>query len=172
MIRLSIKKLVLLLLLFIPLKGMTQILKKATWQYHLEPENPNAGEEAVLVFNVVIASNWYMYSTDFELDPGPVRASFEFEEDDSYQLMGEIVPVGAKKKYDDIFEGDVTLFTGTAEFRQKIKVLSEGLKIKGIYEYQVCSEVDGKCILEEGEFEVRGKSGANTSSETTEKSID
>ncbi|MGB3466181.1 MAG: cytochrome c biogenesis protein CcdA [Cyclobacteriaceae bacterium] len=153
----QLKKLLLLLALLIPFTGTAQILKKATWQYHLEPKDPKAGDEAELVFDVVIEQDWYLYSTDFDLDPGPVLTTFDFEADESYELIGDIKPIGAKEKYDDIFEGDYTYFTVKAEFRQKLKILSDDFSIKGVYEYQVCSEVDGKCILEDGEFEVAGK---------------
>lgn len=154
-----LRKLFLLLFLFIPIIGMSQILKKATWEYQLEPATPKAGEEAELVFRVKIEPNWYVYSTDFDLVPGPVLMTYEFEKNDSYELIGDIVPIGAKKSYDDIYEGDYTYFVEKAELRQKIKILSDDFLIKGIYEYQVCSEVDGKCILEDDEFEVKGGKG-------------
>ncbi|MEL6557123.1 MAG: cytochrome c biogenesis protein CcdA [Bacteroidota bacterium] len=156
-----LKKLSLLLLLLIPVMGMSQILKKATWKYQLEPVNPKAGDEAELVFKVDIAPNWYVYSTDFDLVPGPIVMTYEFEENDTYELIGDIVPVGSKKGYDDIYEGDYTYFTEKAELRQKVKILSDNFLIKGVYEYQVCSTIDGKCILEDDEFEVKGGSGVS-----------
>jgi len=154
-----LRKVLLLLVMLVPAVSMSQILKKTVWTYKLEPANPKAGQEAELVFNAKIDKDWYMYSSDFELDPGPYRATFDFEANESYEVVGEITPIDAKKKYDDVFEGDITYFVEKAEFRQKIKILSDDFKVSGAYEYQVCSEIDGKCVLEDDEFEVIGGKG-------------
>ncbi|MCK5278794.1 MAG: thioredoxin family protein, partial [Cyclobacteriaceae bacterium] len=89
----------------------------------------------------------------------PIPATFTFDENDGYELIGEIQPIGAKKKYDKIFEGDVTYFKETAEFRQRIKISKKDFGISGTIEYQVCSDVDGKCIPFEEDFSF----GENTS---------
>jgi thiol:disulfide interchange protein DsbD len=57
-----------------------------------------------------------------------------------------VQPVKPKKKYSDIFEGEYTYFTGKGEFRQTVKILKANPKITGSIDYQVCSEIDGKCI--------------------------
>ncbi|MEL7149005.1 MAG: protein-disulfide reductase DsbD domain-containing protein, partial [Bacteroidota bacterium] len=150
------RKFLLLLLLSCPLLASAQILKKATWEYHLEPADPKAGEEAELVFKLDIAKDWYVYSSDFDPDLGPVVASFEFEENDSYEVVGDIVPVGQKEKYDDLWEGNYTYFVEKGEFRQKLRVLKNDFTVKGSYGYQVCSEITGQCVLGEGEFEAIG----------------
>jgi thiol:disulfide interchange protein DsbD len=74
----------------------------------------------------------------------------------SFKTIGKLKPIGAKKKYDDLWGGEYTYFTKTAEFRQKIKVLAANPVIKGTYEGQVCTEKDGKCIPVNGDFEVVG----------------
>ena len=66
--------------------------------------------------------------------------------------MGGIIPVNPIDKYDDIFECDVKVFKKTAQFRQKVKLLGKGVVIKGVFEYQVCTEVDGRCVPGDGEF--------------------
>jgi DsbC/DsbD-like thiol-disulfide interchange protein len=38
------------------------------------------------------------------------------------------------------------------EFRQKVKILGENPIIKGSYSYQVCSDIDGKCIPFDEDF--------------------
>ena len=154
------RKILLLLVLICPLVSTAQILKKATWQYHLEPANPKAGEEAELVFDIDIAEDWYVYSTDFDPDLGPLITSFTFEANDTYEVVGDIQPVGQKKKYDDLWEGDYTYFVKKGQFRQKVKILDDNFTIKGSYEYQVCSEIDGKCILQDDDFEASGGTGA------------
>ncbi|MGV3587285.1 MAG: cytochrome c biogenesis protein CcdA [Adhaeribacter sp.] len=123
-----------------------QILKPARWSYDVSQKEAKVGEEVELVFNVNIMPDWYLYSSDFDPDLGPMVTTFTFQKDPSYALVGKIKPINPKKKYDKIFDGEYTYFTKNAQFRQRIKVLSSNLNVKGAYEYQVCSDVDGKCI--------------------------
>ncbi len=123
-----------------------QILKPASWSYDISKKEVRIGEELELIFKVQIAPDWYLYSSDFDPDLGPMVTAFEFIPHPSYQRIGGIKPIGAKKKYDDTWEGEYTYFVGTAEFRQKIKILAPSPVIRGSYDYQVCTDVDGKCI--------------------------
>ncbi|MCK5372695.1 MAG: sulfite exporter TauE/SafE family protein, partial [Cyclobacteriaceae bacterium] len=98
------------------------------------------------------------------LVPGPIPATFNFIENDGYELIGDIQPIGAKKKYDKIFEGDVTYFKASAEFRQRIKIKKTGFGVSGSVEFQVCSDVDGKCIPFEEDFSFGKNSQTSTAS--------
>jgi len=137
--------------------AQAQILKPASWSYDVSKEQVAVGEEVELIFNVRIDKNWYLYSSDFDPELGPMVTEFKFANDPSYELLGKIVPVHPKKKYDELWEGEYTYFTGTAQFRQKIRVLQPGLQVKGTYEYQVCTDVDGKCIPFDDEFSFTNK---------------
>jgi thiol:disulfide interchange protein DsbD len=128
------------------------ILQPAAWETGMSDPNPSKGDEIELIFKAAIDRDWILYSSDFTLDPGPVRATFRFEPNSTYQLIGQVVPVGAKKKFDEIFEGEVTYFKDAAEFRQRVKILEGGFSAAGILEYQVCSDIDGKCINFEEDF--------------------
>ncbi len=144
----------LFLFMLLPITGFSQILEKSHWKYHLEPENPKKGDEVELVFDVKIDEDWYLYSSDFDPDLGPMLTEFEYEKNNTFELIGEVVPVNPKEKYDDLWEGNYTYFTKKAQFRQKIRILSENYKITGEYSFQVCSDVDGKCIPGDGEIKV------------------
>ena len=149
-----IKILILLLVLALGQRGVqAQILKPARWSYDVSSKEAKVGEEVELVFNVNIMPDWYLYSSDFDPDLGPMVTTFTFQKDPSYALVGKIKPISPKKKYDKIFDGEYTYFTKNAQFRQRIKVLNPNLNIKGAYEYQVCSDVDGKCIPFDDTFE-------------------
>lgn len=130
-----------------------QVLDPAEWLLQTSKAEVSQGEELDLIFKVVLENTWYIYSSDFSKDVGPKVTEFRFVPNESYELVGDIVPVNPKSKYDDIFEGEVSYFEYEAEFRQTIKVLSTNPVIKGEYEYQVCTTVDGKCIPGDGEFE-------------------
>ncbi|MBC5993763.1 protein-disulfide reductase DsbD family protein [Pontibacter cellulosilyticus] len=135
--------LLLLLTIFI---AQAQVLKPVTWSYDVSKKQAAVGEEVELIFNVRIDKDWYLYSSDFDPDLGPMVTEFKFQKHPSYELIGKIVPVKPKKKYDELWEGEYTYFVGTAQFRQKIRVLKPELLVKGSYEYQVCTDVDGRCI--------------------------
>ncbi|MEM7548070.1 MAG: cytochrome c biogenesis protein CcdA [Bacteroidota bacterium] len=149
----SIYKSLLFLILFLSsfiLKA--QILQPASWSYDVSTDKAKTGEEIELIFNVTIDGDWYLYSSDFDRDCGPMVTTFEFEADPSYELIGDLVPVNPKEKYDDIFECDYTYFREKAQFRQKIRILKSDLSVNGSYEYQVCTDVDGRCIPFDDEF--------------------
>jgi thiol:disulfide interchange protein len=134
-----------------------QILEPAKWSHELSNPNPNVGEEVTLRFNVDIDPQWYLYSSDFDPDLGPQVTTFDFNPNDTYELIGEIIPVDRKEGYDSIFEGRYTYFKYQGLFEQKIKILKKSFVIDGVYNYQVCSNETMQCIPFEGEFSFKGK---------------
>ncbi len=148
----------------------SQILQPARWQVAWSEDEVKVGDEIDLIFTVDIDKDWYLYSSDFDPDLGPMVTEFTFEPNDGYELVGDIKPIGAKEKYDELWEGNYTYFIGKAEFRQTVKVLGENLnKVTGSYSYQVCTDVDGRCIPFDDEFSLAmplsGK--ASSSAEST-----
>ncbi len=163
-----LKQLVFTLLLFVAALGaQAQVLKPATWSYDVSKKQVAVGEEIELIFNVRIDKDWYLYSSDFDPELGPMVTEFKFAKHPSYELVGKIKPVKPKKKYDDLWGGEYTYFVGTAQFRQKIKVLQPALLVKGTYEYQVCSDVDGKCIPFDDDFTFNNNQIQVTAAATT-----
>ncbi|RNI31321.1 protein-disulfide reductase DsbD family protein [Rufibacter latericius] len=142
----------LLTLFFFILTAQAQILKPSTWSHDVSATEVKVGEEVELIFNAKIIPEWYLYSSDFDPDLGPIVTTFTFQKHPSYALVGKIKPVNPKKKFDQTWGGEYTYFVKTAQFRQRIKVLQPTLVVKGSYEYQVCSEVNGQCIPGEGDF--------------------
>jgi thiol:disulfide interchange protein len=129
-----------------------QILQPAHWEHEVSDRNVEVGDEIELIFKAEIDKDWYLYSSDFDPDCGPLVTTFNFVPDQSYELIGDIKPVNPVKKYDEIFGCEVTAFYNQGEFRQRIKVLGPELIIEGNYEYQVCTDIDGKCIPFDEEF--------------------
>lgn len=136
----------LLFLVLIQFPAKSQILHPAKWSTEVADKTVAIGDEIDLIFLVDIQEDWYLYSTDFDPDLGPMVTEFNFEPNDSYALVGDIKPIGPKKKFDELWGGEYTYFTEKAEFRQTIKVLDKDLKIEGTYAYQVCTDIEGKCI--------------------------
>lgn len=143
----------LLLIGVITLTTHAQILQPAQWSYDVSQNSAKVGEVIDLLFRAEIDRDWYLYSSDFDPECGPMVTTFIFIPHSSFELVGDIKAIGAKKKYDEIFECDYTYFRKKALFRQSIKILSNDLRITGGYEYQVCTDVDGKCIPFDDEFD-------------------
>lgn len=141
------------ILLFVGITlSFSQILKPAKWTHETSTKEAKAGDEITLIFKANIDPSWYLYSSEFPCEDGPIKMAFSFVPDKSYSLVGKIEPINPIDKHDKIFECDVKIFRGRAEFRQKIKVLGSPLKISGNYEYQVCTELTGQCVPGEGDF--------------------
>lgn len=133
--------------------AFSQILKPISWEMTLSESSPKVGDEIEVHFKAKIEKDWYLYSSDFDPDLGPMVTEFEFIENDSYELVNGIQPINPLRKYDSaIWGGEYTYFKKEGLFIQKVKILKEDFEIKGTYLYQVCSDVDGKCIPFDEEF--------------------
>jgi len=148
------KRIFALLLFICASSAIGQILTPASWSVSAAYRDLKAGETTDLIFSVRIDPAWYLYSTEFNCDDGPIKTSFTFEPHPSYELIGKVIAVNPVDKHDEIFGCDVRIFKKSAEFRQKIKVLRSPLVLKGMYEYQVCTEATGQCVPGDGEFDI------------------
>lgn len=131
-----------------------QLVTPSKWQYELSEKHPSVGQEIDLIFKVKIDQNWYLYSSDFDPNLGPIVASFSYTDNGTFKPIGKIKPVGAKKKHDELWGGEVRYFTKSAEFRQRIKILKNKVTVAGSYDAQVCSDKDGQCVPVSGSFSV------------------
>ncbi|MEM8565796.1 MAG: cytochrome c biogenesis protein CcdA [Bacteroidota bacterium] len=143
----------LFILLFSTFSVVGQILEPSSWEHEASKTDVVIGEETTLVFTATVDKDWYLYSSDFDPDCGPMVTTFKFIENDSYELVGELKAINPVEKFDDIFECNVKIFKKTGRFEQKIKILSNSPVIAGNYEFQVCSDIDGKCIPFDYDFE-------------------
>ncbi len=137
---------------FLSISVQAQILTPAKWMYSTSVQNAKVGDEIELIFKATIDKDWYLYSSEFPCEDGPIKTSFNFVPHKSYQLMGNVVPINPLDKYDDNFECDVKIFKKTGEFRQRLKILGSPLVITGESDYQVCTDLTGQCIPDGEEF--------------------
>ncbi len=143
--------------------SQAQILKPAKWSMAPASATVKAGDEIELSFKATIDKDWHLYSSDFDPNCGPIVTTFKFVPDKSYSLVGKVVAINPVNEHDAAFDCDVRIFKKTGEFKQRVKILSAPVKISGTYEYQVCNDIDGKCITFDEEFKfdqvnVSGKS--------------
>ncbi|MCU0324742.1 MAG: protein-disulfide reductase DsbD N-terminal domain-containing protein [Spirosomaceae bacterium] len=145
------KKILVFLFAISTITASAQILKPAKWTFSSSKPTAAVGETIDLVFTAAIDEGWYMYSSDLKVE-GPLPTTANFTKNDTYQLVGKLVPVKAKQKYDDIWGGKVDYFEHNAKFIQKVKILKANPVIEGKIECQTCTTKDGKCVPNKDKF--------------------
>ncbi len=133
-------------ILLIGFQASAQLRKTTEWTFDASKREVKVGDEIDLIFKATIIDDWYLYSSDIGEDVGPMPTEITFENTGSFELIGDLVPIDAKKKFDKIWEADVTYFIEKAEFRQRIKVLSKNLNLEGELSFQTCTDLTGLCI--------------------------
>lgn len=145
------KKILFIILFASSLAASAQILKPAKWTFTPSKTSAKVGETIDLVFTAKIDDNWYMYSSELKVD-GPLPTTANFNKNDTYALVGKLVPVKPKEKFDDIWGGKVQYFEHEAKFIQKVKIIKANPVIEGKIESQTCTNKDGKCVPNKDKF--------------------
>ncbi len=141
--------------LLISFLAQAQLVKPPKWTFTLAPATLQVGEQATLVMEAEIPIGWYVYSNDFDLSPGPLIAKFKSNNSDAFSEAGKLKGINPKKKFEDIWEGDVTYFMGKGRFEQPVTIKATSGVIKGSLEYQMCSDLTGQCINYEEDIEIK-----------------
>jgi len=156
-----------LFLLAVTSLAYAQILQPARLVAETPAKSLKVGDEVELIFKASVDKDWYIYSVGFDEDCGPIPMAVTLEKHPGFALVGNLIAVNDQAKHDKIFNCDVRIFVNTGEFRQKIKILSPDLKLVGSYEGQVCSEVEGKCVLFSGDLSFDKITVSGTKAEST-----
>ena len=144
------------LLLMVNFGSFAQVLDPARWTLDKPKKEIKVGDVVEIGISATLDKGWYIYSTEFEAE-GPNRTVFVFKPNATYQLVGKIKPVGFHEKYEEIWEGKVSIAENKAKFVQKIKILKPDPIIEGTYEYSVCSTESGQCLPpKENNFKIEG----------------
>ena len=132
--------------LILGLSTQAQTIKPIRWVFSLSKSEVKQGDVVEIIMKAEVNNDWYLYSSDFNPDLGPTVSSISFTQNSSFKAIGKLIAIGAKEKYDSLWEGKIKYFTKTGEFRQKVKILAVNPVIKAMLSYQVCSDKEGKCI--------------------------
>lgn len=163
-------KLKLIILLFLGFTGMAQKITPAKWSWTLEPANPKVGQTAEIIFKVKIDKGWYLYSSDFDKELGPVVTTIKIKEGLGVSIDGPLRAINPHSKFDkEIWNGTYTYFTEEAEFRQTVKITSDSWKIDGSYDAQTCSNESGLCVPIKGPFVISSSLSASSTPEDSKK---
>lgn len=136
--------------------GQSQVMEAPEWKAVVQESTIAKGDTITVLFTAIIPQDWYMYSSDFDPDVGPIVTEFKFNESEQFRKLGNLEPIGQKKKYDELFEGEYTYFTKEAKFKQRFIVNLENPEINAMASYQMCSDVNGQCIPFESDISVLG----------------
>jgi thiol:disulfide interchange protein len=139
-----------------------QLLKPTTWSFETKGKEVKVGETIELEFNATIDKDWYLYSSDFDPNLGPIVTEIKIAPNDSYKLVGGLTAIHPKKKYDDVWEGDVRYFKNQGRFIQKVQILKLNPQLAGDILFQTCTEVDGRCVNGKEKFSFQVKAIAAT----------
>jgi thiol:disulfide interchange protein DsbD len=143
----------------------------AHWSWSIKPTQPKVGEVAEVIFKVKIDKGWYLYSSDFDPELGPVVTTINFTPNSSFETIGKLKPINPHSKLDkEIWGGTYTYFTDLGEFRQKVKIKSAKWNIEGNYDSQSCSNESGLCVPIKGVFKLSGQSEVSGPSEVSGQS--
>jgi thiol:disulfide interchange protein len=144
----------LLAVLLTPILVHAQLVKPPVWNIRLEGKDLMVGKQATVVMEAQIPMGWYVYSNDFDKSLGPLLTEFVPAKSSDFSLAGKLQAIQPKKKYDEVWEGDVTYFMGKGRFEQPLTLLVTSGKVTGSLEYQMCSDLTGQCINYELDIEL------------------
>lgn len=118
-----------------------QVLEPVKWKTSTEKLSET---EYNLVATATIDEGWHLYSQDVPED-GPIPTTFTYEPNAAYEILGKTSEEDGKVVDDPVFQMKIKFFDGSAEFKQRIKVLNNELSIvKGEVEFMVCD--DSRCL--------------------------
>jgi thiol:disulfide interchange protein DsbD len=125
------------MMLLVPVLSLrAQIYDPVTWAFSYERKGENSYE---IVFKATIEQGSHIYSMDVP-EGGPIPTTFTFDTVEAYSLEGRVFEVTVpEEKFDEAFGFRIKSFSGTAEFRQKIKANVSGLVVKGFITYMSCN---------------------------------
>lgn len=129
------KKLFSILLVMIALTGLAQ--NPITWQAIYKPINATEGE---IIITGILEKDWHTYSQR-ATDAGPIPTTIKFTAAPLYTLNGNTEEVGAHVEFVKAFDAKIYVFTGKAEFHQKIKVTGKGFAVPITIEYMTCNDM-------------------------------
>ena len=144
-----------------------QVLEPVTWSFTSESKGDNIYE---IVMTATIESSWHLYAMDLD-EGGPIATSFTFEPGTGYSLNGKPFTITKPEvKFDNSFLMKIGMYSGSAEFRQKIKVSSYPAKVIGFVTFMSCD--DKQCLPpRDVEFAVLIKGSGSTAEAQSKETI-
>lgn len=141
--------------------NFAQIVKPVKWSFESKKVSDT---EFDLVATAKLDKGWFIYSQTLVGD-GPIPTKFTFKPTPQYQLVGGIpkeVSDHKKSGFDPIFDMNVTKYSESVQFVQRVKLTGAAAQIGGSVEFMSCDSE--KCLPpSDEEFTFNVSSGAGTS---------
>ncbi len=117
-----------------------QVLIPVKWKITTEKTSDN---EVIITYKASIEKHWHLYSQ--HIDMAPPATTFEFEKNDGYELIGDVVESKSIEEFDKNFDMILRYFSHEATFTAKIRLLTtDKVVVKGYLNYMVCD--DTRCL--------------------------
>ena len=120
--------------------GESEIFTPVVWTF--SSEKTGEGEYDIVAL-ATIDEGWHVYSQHLESDEGPIPTTM-LVTSDHVELVGEVTEPEAHVEYDPNFEMNLSYFSNSVEFRQKIKVTDATTNIEGYVDFMTCN--DERCL--------------------------
>lgn len=121
-------------LLFMPTLLFSEVVEPVNWRFSTESLGKN---EYNLVFTAEIQPKWHLYSQNIPMSPP--ATTFKFDQTSAFELIGKVVEGETVEQYDKNFDDTLKFFSGTAIFKQKVKLLvNKTQDVKGVLEFMCC----------------------------------
>jgi hypothetical protein len=140
--------------------GLGQGTKTVLWQFEA---NPSVNGEVVLKFTACVANGWHLYSQHLA-ENGPMPTRFSFDAGGDYVLpMNAMEEKGvATVFHDDVYGMEITWYTGTVFFAQRVRLTPQTTHVRGTIEFMTCN--DHTCIPGKQDFDINVRPGEKASS--------
>lgn len=133
--------LLVLTLLCAVLPGLSQIMNPVSWKTSLEMTGDDRGE---IVMTAIIEPGWHMYTNEIPND-GPTPLAINFSTLEGVTLDGAFkADKKAHVQHDDMFDMELSWWTGKVTLRQPFIATAPQFEIKGTIVYGACN--DQNCI--------------------------
>ncbi len=171
------KKIGILILLFIfqfvHVQG--QITNAITWKNSLSNEYPKIGEEVTLIMEAKIKKGYHIYSSKRSAKDSYMPTELILDKvAKGVQIVGKLEEFGElHKQYDEVFEDDMYFYEDKVVFKQKLKIISKEVNIRGVLKYQICDTM--QCVPGDNEikFQIKAIAESNqTKSDNQEQKAD
>jgi len=113
----KLKFIALFLIFSVQLLG--QKITPAKWSWTLSPAQPTVGQEAELIFKVSIDKGWYLYSSDFDKELGPVVTTVTLKPGLGVEAVGPLKAINPHSKEDKEMEVPTLTSQKTRNFVKK-----------------------------------------------------
>lgn len=106
----------------------------AFWSFNVSEVS---SEKLELQFLLSLDDGWRIFSQKSDTN-GPLPMNFSYFYSNNYTLDGQVSEPTPKREHDDLFDIELSYFSGMAVFRQTItRKTSEAFKVTGIIRYQL-----------------------------------